>query len=414
MDLILKNISEMVTNAGHGVEPVCGKAMQEIGLQRQWAVAIKDGRIAQVGPEEEILKLQTNHTEVIDLEGMLLLPGFVDPHTHLVYAGNRAHEWTLKQQGVPYLEILRQGGGILDTVKKTRSAGKETLKRETQKRLQAMLQSGITTVEIKSGYGLDTETELLQLEVIGELQKEQPLSLVATFMGAHATPPEYRHNPQAYVDLVIDEMIPAVAMQGIAKFCDVFCEAGVFTPEQSQMILEQGSAYGLIPKIHADELEVSGGSQIAAEVNAISADHLLETDDEHMIKMAEAGVIGVCLPATSFNLAKGKYARARAMLDHGMAIALSTDANPGSSPTENMQFVLSLACLYLKLTPAEAILAATLNAAHAIGLGSEIGSIEAGKYADFVVMDAPTVDYLPYHFAMNHVARVYKKGKRIW
>lgn len=413
MDLILKNIAEMVTNAGHGPEAVRGKAMQEIGLQRQWAVAVKDGRIAKVGPEEEILAYQTTQTEIVDLSGKLLLPGFVDPHTHLVYAGNRAHEWALKQQGVPYLEILRQGGGILDTVQKTRAAGKETLKKETLKRLQAMQRCGITTVEIKSGYGLNTETELLQLEVIGELQQEQPLDLVATFMGAHATPPEYRQNPQAYVDLVIDEMIPAVAIQGIAKFCDVFCETGVFTPEQSQMILEQGKAYGLIPKIHADELEVSGGSHIAAEVNAISADHLLETEEEQMIKMAEAGVIGVCLPATSFNLAKGKYARARAMLDHGMAIALSTDANPGSSPTENMQFVLSLACLYLKLTPAEAIMAATLNAAHAIGLGHEIGSIEAGKFADFVVMDAPSIEYLPYHFAMDHVAQVYKKGKRI-
>jgi len=413
MDLILKNIAEMVTNAGHGPEAVRGKAMQEIGLQRQWAVAVKDGRIAKVGPEEEILAYQTTQTEIVDLSGKLLLPGFVDPHTHLVYAGNRAHEWALKQQGVPYLEILRQGGGILDTVQKTRAAGKETLKKETLKRLQAMQRCGITTVEIKSGYGLDTETELLQLEVIGELQKEQPLDLVPTFMGAHATPPEYRQNPQAYVDLVIDEMIPAVAIQGIAKFCDVFCETGVFTPEQSQMILEQGKAYGLIPKIHADELEVSGGSHIAVEVNAISADHLLETEDEQMIKMAEAGVIGVCLPATSFNLAKGKYARARAMLDHGMAIALSTDANPGSSPTENMQFVLSLACLYLKLTPAEAIMAATLNAAHAIGMGHEIGSIEVGKYADFVVMDAPSIEYLPYHFAMDHVAQVYKKGKRI-
>ena len=413
MDLILKNIAEMVTNAGHGPEAVRGKAMQEIGLQRQWAVAVKDGRIAKVGPEEEILAYQTTQTEIVDLSGKLLLPGFVDPHTHLVYAGNRAHEWALKQQGVPYLEILRQGGGILDTVQKTRAAGKETLKKETLKRLQAMQRCGITTVEIKSGYGLNTETELLQLEVIGELQQEQPLDLVATFMGAHATPPEYRQNPQAYVDLVIDEMIPAVAIQGIAKFCDVFCETGVFTPEQSQMILEQGKAYGLIPKIHADELEVSGGSHIAAEVNAISADHLLETEEEQMIKMAEAGVIGVCLPATSFNLAKGKYARARAMLDHGMAIALSTDANPGSSPTENMQFVLSLACLYLKLTPAEAIMAATLNAAHAIGMGHEIGSIEVGKYADFVVMDAPSIEYLPYHFAMDHVAQVYKKGKRI-
>lgn len=413
MDLILKNIAEMVTNAGHGPEAVRGKAMQEIGLQRQWAVAVKDGRIAKVGPEEEILTHQTAQTEIVDLSGKLLLPGFVDPHTHLVYAGNRAHEWALKQQGVPYLEILRQGGGILDTVQKTRAAGKETLKKETLKRLQAMQRCGITTVEIKSGYGLNTETELLQLEVIGELQQEQPLDLVATFMGAHATPPEYRQNPQAYVDLVIDEMIPAVAIQGIAKFCDVFCETGVFTPEQSQMILEQGKAYGLIPKIHADELEVSGGSHIAAEVNAISADHLLETEEEQMIKMAEAGVIGVCLPATSFNLAKDKYARARAMLDHGMAIALSTDANPGSSPTENMQFVLSLACLYLKLTPAEAIMAATLNAAHAIGLGHEIGSIEAGKFADFVVMDAPSIEYLPYHFAMDHVAQVYKKGKRI-
>ena len=413
MDLILTNIGSLVTNAGHGKKPVPGPHMGEIGLIHQGAVSVKEGKIMEVGSEKAVMQCATSTTKVVDMQGKLVLPGFVDPHTHLVYAGHRAHEWSLKQQGIPYLEILKQGGGILNTVEQTRAAGKAALKEQTAKRLRSMLQTGITTVEIKSGYGLNTETELLQLEIVDELRREQPLDLVATFMGAHATPKEFRDLPAEYVRLVIEEMIPAIAKQGIAEFCDVFCESGVFSPEDSLRILRKGKEVGLLPKIHADELAESGGSSVAAEIRAISADHLLEPKDDSMQRMAQAGVIGVCLPATSFNLGKGTYARARQMMRYGMAIALSTDANPGSSPTENMQFVLTLACLYLKLTPAEALMAATLNAAHAIGRGQEVGSIEAGKWADFVVMDAPSIEYLPYHFAMNHVDQVYKKGIRV-
>lgn len=410
MDFILRNIGTLVTCAGHGSEPVKQEALQDAGIHSGMAVAVKDGLIFEVGTEKTILDLADAKTKVVDAEGRLVMPGFVDPHTHLVYAGDRAHEWALKLQGVAYLEILKQGGGILNSVAKTRAAGKQALKLQTAKRLHGMLHGGITTVEIKSGYGLDLEHELLQLQVMAELSKEQAMDIVPTFMGAHATPTEYLHDPAAYVDLVINEMIPAVAKQGIARFCDVFCETGVFTPMDSKRILLAGRQYGLQSKVHADELAVSGGSDLAAEIQAISADHLLETADDSMAAMVKANVIGVCLPATSFNLAKGKYARARRMIDLGMAVALSTDANPGSSPTENMQFVLSLACLYLKLTPAEAILAATLNAAHAIGMADQVGSIESGKQADLILMDAPSIDYLPYHFAMNHVYHVYKRG----
>lgn len=410
MDFILRNIGTLVTCAGHGSEPVKREALQDAGIHSGMAVAVKDGLIFEVGTEKTILDLADAKTKVVDAEGRLVMPGFVDPHTHLVYAGDRAHEWALKLQGVAYLEILKQGGGILNSVAKTRTAGKQVLKLQTAKRLQGMLHGGITTVEIKSGYGLDLGHELLQLQVMAELSKEQVMDIVPTFMGAHATPTEYLHDPAAYVDLVINEMIPAVAKQGIARFCDVFCETGVFSPMDSKRILLAGRQYGLQSKVHADELAVSGGSDLAAEIQAVSADHLLETADDSMAAMAKANVIGVCLPATSFNLAKGKYARTRRMIELGMAVALSTDANPGSSPTENMQFVLSLACLYLKLTPAEAILAATLNAAHAIGMADQVGSIEPGKQADFILMDAPSIDYLPYHFAMNHVYHVYKRG----
>ncbi|MCE5196805.1 MAG: imidazolonepropionase [Negativicutes bacterium] len=410
MDFILHNIGTLVSCAGHGSEPITGEALQDAGVQSGMAVAVKDGLIYEVGREKAILTLADARTKLVDAEGRLVMPGFVDPHTHLVYAGDRAHEWALKQQGVAYLEILRQGGGILNSVAKTRAAGKQALKQQTARRLQGMLQGGITTVEIKSGYGLDLEHELLQLQIMAELNGEQAMDIVPTFMGAHATPTEYLQDPGAYVDLVINEMLPAVAKQGIARFCDVFCETGVFSPADAKRILLAGMQYGLRAKVHADELAVSGGSALAAEIRAISADHLLETTDEAMAAMARAKVIGVCLPATSFNLANGKYARARRMIELGMAIALSTDANPGSSPTENMQFVLSLACLYLKLTPAEAILAATLNAAHAIGRADRVGSLEAGKQADLVLMDAPSLEYLPYHFAMNHVHRVYKRG----
>ncbi|MGE5653087.1 MAG: imidazolonepropionase [Bacillota bacterium] len=410
IDLIIHNIGQLATAAGHSQSPATGRDLCEAGLITGGAIAVADGRIVAVGSSSEILAMADEKTTRIDAEGRLATPGFVDPHTHLIYAGSREHEWALKQQGVPYLEILKRGGGILYSVEQTRRAGAERLLAASRQRIDTMLAHGTTTVEAKSGYGLDTETELLQLKLIKELDQIHPVDLVATFMGAHAHPKEFKGREDAFVRLIIDEMLPAVKRQGIAKFNDVFCEKGVFDPDSSRAILQAGMKLGLRPKVHADELAVSGGSHLAAELKAISADHLLETDEAGMEALATAGVVGVLLPATSFNLANGHYARARRMVEKGMALALATDCNPGSSPTENMQLVLTLACLYLKLTPAEALVASTINAAHAIGMNEQVGSIEVGKQADIVIMDAPNLEYLPYHFGVNHVWKVIKKG----
>lgn len=411
IDLIIHNAGQLVTAAGHTHSPAKGTNLAEVGITVGGAVAVADGQIVAVGTSAEILAMAEEKTSLIDAEGRVVTPGFVDPHTHLIYAGSREHEWALKQQGVPYLEILKQGGGILYSVEQTRRAGAERLLAASRKRLDTMLAHGTTTVEAKSGYGLNTETELLQLKLIEELDQTHPADLVATFMGAHAYPSSHKGREDDFVRLIIDEMLPAVKAQGIARFNDVFCESGVFDPDSSRAILQAGMDLGLRPKVHADELAVSGGSQLAAELKAISADHLLETDETGMEALAAAGVVGVLLPATSFNLAKGHYARARSMVEKGMALALATDCNPGSSPTENMQLVLTLACLYLKLTPAEALVAATINAAHAIGMNTKVGSIEVGKQADIVIMDAPNLEYLPYHFGVNHVWKVIKKGR---
>ena len=406
--LAIYNIGTLVTAKGHKLPATAGAA-SEAGIMENAAIGINGDTIMHVASSREVLDLCDANTELIDAKGALVTPGLVDPHTHVVYAGDRAHEYDLKLQGVPYLEILKQGGGILSTVKQTREAGKESLTMQSKRRLQTMFRYGTTTAEAKTGYGLNTASELLQLEVIEELMKETPLQLVATFMAAHALPPEYKDDREGYIKLICEEMLPLV--EGRAKYCDVFCEEGVFSVDESRLVLQAGLQHGLRPKIHADELAASGGSKLAAELGAISADHLLMTPHDAMEAMAAAGVIGVLLPATSFNLAQGHYAKAREMLQAGMALALASDANPGSCPTENMQLVLSLACLYLRLTPTEAIVAATINAAHAIGAADRVGSIEVGKQADMVIFDAPSLAYLPYHFGTNLVNTVIKKGK---
>ena len=411
INTIIYNIGSLATVAGHK-GPARGETLAEVGLLSGAALAIEADKIVAVGTEAEILAMADETTLLINAEQGLVTPGLVDPHTHLVYGGDRAYEWTLKQQGVSYLEILAQGGGILSTVRQTRQAGHAKLKQESTKRLQTMLQYGTTTAEAKSGYGLDLTTELLQLDLVKELNESQPVQLVSTFMAAHAFPEEYAGQREAYVNLIIEQMLPQVADK--AAFCDVFCEEGVFTVEESRKILLAAAKHGMRAKLHADELAASGGSLLAAELKAISADHLLMSDPLGHQAMATAGVIGVCLPATSFYLAQGHYAPARSMLDEGMAIALATDANPGSSPTENMQLVISIACLYLKLTPAEALVAATLNSAHAIGLGDSIGSLEAGKQADIAIFDVPSLAYLPYHFGVNQVKHVLKRGKLVF
>lgn len=411
---LLIHSGTVLTMAGHTQKPARGEAMSEVGLIAGGAIAVGGGKILAVGGLNEIEAAgwAGPETKRLDAAGKLVTPGFVDPHTHALYAGSREHEFGLKLAGIPYIEILKQGGGILSTVKATTAATDESLKAQTQKRLQTMLSMGTTTVEIKSGYGLTVAEELRALRLIRELAAEVEQDLVPTFMGAHAIPPGF--SEEEYTTLVVEEMLPRVAEQGIAQFCDVFCEKGVFGLEASNRILRRASDLGLKLKIHADELESFGGAELAAKLGVTSAEHLLEASDAGIEAMAEAGVIAVLLPATSFNLAKNTYARAQKMLSAGVAIALATDCNPGSSPTESMPLVLTLASLYLKLTPAQALTAATINAAHAIGRAAEIGSLEPGKAADILILDVPNLDYLPYHFGTNPVETVIKRGKVVW
>lgn len=412
-DLLIERASELVTVRGFTNAPAHGEMMREAGIIKDGSIAVSNGRIIAVGGHDEVLAQieLSDEAMVIDAHGMTVLPGFIDAHTHLVYAGSREHELAWKISGIAYLEILERGGGILNTVGKTRAASNEELLKQAYRRANQMLAFGTTTVEAKSGYGLTTFDELRSLEILGELNRAHPLDIIPTFMGAHAYPPEYKGCKDKFVNLICEEMLPAVAEQGVARFCDVFCEEGVFDVDSSREILKRGMGLGLKGKIHADELAASGGSRLAAELKTVSADHLLEIDKDGMRGLAANGVVGVLLPATSFNLAHHKYAPARKMLGHGMALALATDANPGSAPNESMQFVLTLACLYLKMSPAEALVAATINSAHAIGMADRVGSLEVGKSADILIMNSPNHEYLPYHFGGNHVAKVIKNGK---
>jgi imidazolonepropionase len=373
--------------------------------------------IAFVGPDEEaqryVEQRRQQPIQIIDARGKLAAPGLIDPHTHAVYAGHREFEFSMRLRGAAYMDILRAGGGILQTTQQTRLATEEELREQTEKRLDRFLAHGVTTIEAKSGYGLNIDAELKQLAVAHALNETHPVEVIPTFMGAHAVPPEYGGDTDAYVQHIIEEMLPAVSNQGIAEFCDVFCEEHVFTLEQSRRILEAGKRYGLKPKLHADEIAVTGGgAELAAELGAVSADHLLNASSEGIRRMAERGVIAVLLPGTAFFLMK-RPADARAIIDAGVPVALATDCNPGSSPTESLPFVMSLACLTMGMTPAEAIAACTINAAHAVGRANRIGSLEAGKRADIVLFDAPNPEYLVSHYAVNLADTVIKKGRPV-
>jgi|UPI0003B6C1CB imidazolonepropionase len=412
IDLLVHHIGVLASMRGKD-EPRTGRDMADVGVVEHGAVAIQDGKIFAVGYEEEV-RAQIAGMAVkqeLDAQGRLVTPGLIDPHTHLVHGGSREHELSLKLKGVPYLEILAQGGGILSTVRATRTASEKALYEKAKKSLDQMLLYGATTVEAKSGYGLRLEDELKQLRVAKRLDETHPVDVVSTFMGAHAVPEEYKGRSAEYVDLVIHEMLPEVKRQGLAEFCDVFCEHGVFSVEESRRILSAAKANGFGLKIHADEIEPMGGAQLAGELGCISAEHLLAATDEGLEAMREAGVIAVCLPATSFNLRLTSHARARAMIDMGVPVALSTDYNPGSSPTESLQLVMTLGCLNLGMTPEEVLTAMTINAAHAIGRADTVGSLEVGKQADLVIYDAHNLAYLPYHFGVNHVDTVVKNGK---
>ena len=411
VDILIVNASELITLAGGSEKPRIGREMRELGVIKGGCVAIKDGRVAAVGRTVDVRKTVRAET-VINASGKTVMPGFVDPHTHLVFAGSREDEFQMRVEGASYMDILKAGGGILKTVRETRKASVDELLGFGLNTLDVMLRHGTTTVEVKSGYGLTTRDELKILGVIKRLNQLHAVDVVPTFMGAHAVPPEYKTNQEDYVNLVVEEMIPKVAEKGLAEFCDVFCENGVFTVEQSRRILEAGKSHGLKPKVHADELSAYGGAELAASVEAISAEHLLFASDAGLKAMAEKGVIAVLLPAAAFSLMSGRYANARKMIDYGLPVALGTDFNP-SCWAESQQLVISFACHFMKMTPAEAITAATINAAHAIGRAKEVGSIEVGKKADIIVLNAPNHLFLGYRFSVNLVDKVIKNGRLV-
>ena len=377
--------------------------MKKLSIIKNGSIAIRDGLIVDIGRN---LRCKSEYT--IDASEKLVMPGFVDPHTHVVFAGSREFELDLKLAGISYIEILKRGGGIFYTVKKTRKATPSQLLQQSKKRLDTMISYGTTSCEAKTGYGLDVATEIKLLKVQKKLQESHPMDLVSTFLGAHAIPKGQQADE--YVRTIITEMIPRT--KGLARFCDVFCETGVFTLAQSRRILNAGKNFGLIPKIHADEIVDTGGASLSAEVNAISADHLLQSSKIGLRAMAQNNVVGVLLPGTPFCSMMQQYAPAREIIDCGVPVALATDLNPNCW-TENMQLVIQLACLKMQMTPAEAITAATFNAACAIGLQNRVGSLEIGKQADCIILNCPNHRFLPYHFGVNLVETVVKKGCKL-
>ncbi|MET3659373.1 imidazolonepropionase [Sporosarcina psychrophila] len=411
----IKHAAQLATLAQAGTVPRIKEAMNDLSIIEDGSIWIEDGIIRAVGTTqqlEEQFKDRAHAAEITDATGHLVTPGLVDPHTHVAYGGSREREFEMRLEGATYMEIMNAGGGIHATTKMTREATEDELVEQTKKRLDSFLKHGVTTVEGKSGYGLDLATELKQLRVMKRLQQEHAIDLVPTFMGAHAVPTEFKNREDEYIDLVVNKMLPAVADEKLAVFNDVFCEVGVITPEQSQRILEAGKKYGLIPKIHADEIEPYGGAELAAKVGAISAEHLLKASDEGIKAMADAGTIACLLPATALYL-REQAAQGRKMIDAGVPVAISTDCNPGSSPTTSMPLVMNLACISMRLTPAEALTAATYNAACAIQMADKTGSLEIGKQGDVVLWDISNYQELQYLFGVNHVKSVWKKGIKV-
>jgi imidazolonepropionase len=416
-DLIIAHAAQLVTVASGG-GPKRGAAMAALGIIEDGALAALQGRIVAVGPSAVVLA-NFAADQVVDAQGKAVLPGFVDPHTHLVWAGDRAGEFELRVAGATYMEIMAAGGGIMSTVSATRAASLDELVAQSRARLDRMLAHGTTTSEVKTGYGLELTSELKQLQAIQQLAATHPMDLVPTFLGAHAVPAEYKGRTEAYVDRVVDEMLPTVhsaypdltAEPGAVLFCDVFCEDGAFDLAQSRRVLEAARALGFGLKIHVDEFKPLGGTRLAVELGAVSADHLVCTPLDEIALLARSDTIAVALPGTPFGLGHHAYTPARAIIDCGGALALATDLNPGTCWCESMQFPIALACRYMGVKLAEAITAATLNAAHAVGLGHETGSLEVGKWADAIVLETPDFRHLGYRFGTNLVQTVVKKGK---
>lgn len=414
VDLLITHASQLCIVPAASSGPQRGARLGDLGLIQDGALAVKDGRIVAVGKSAD-LNARFSAARVIDATGRAVIPGLVDPHTHIVWAGDRANEFEMRLAGKTYMEIMAAGGGIMSTVRATRAATLDELVAQTKSRLARMLAHGATTVEAKTGYGLETQAERKMLDAIRRLQVEQPVELVPTFLGAHAIPEEYRRQPDAYVDLIVNEMLlDFKSLMSNVKgqvFCDVFCEDGAFSLEQTRRILTKAKELGFALKIHVDEFKPLGGSQLGVELGATSVDHFVTTPPEQVEAVARSSVIAVSLPGTPFGLGHQEYSPARLLLDHGGALALATDCNPGTCWCESMQLVIALACRYLRLTPAQALAAATINAAFAIGRGDAVGSLEVGKQADAVILDVPDYRHLGYRFGTNLAHAVVKRGQ---
>lgn len=417
-DLIIHSARQLLTCVGSDGKPRRGAAMRDLGIIEDGAVAVSAGKIIDVGTTQEILARHEAET-LLNARNRVVCPGFIDPHTHVLYAGDRIDEFEMRIQGTSYLEIMAAGGGIASTTRAVRTASVGQLIEETRPRLDQMLRLGTTTAEVKSGYGLDTENELKMLQAVAVLDDLHPIDLIPTFLGAHAIPAEHQTTPDAYVDMVISEMIPLIATwyntthfadRDAPLFVDVFCEQNAFDLAQSRQILQAGKAAGMRVKAHVDEFTAMGGLSMAVELGATSVDHLDVTPQDEITVLAESETVGVVIPAVNFNLASCHFADARAMIDAGAAIALCTDINPGSAPCPSMPLVMAIACRYQKLLPAEAMIASTINAAHAIGVGHLVGSIEVNKQADLLVINAQDYRKIAYEFGDNPVAKVVKHG----
>jgi imidazolonepropionase len=409
MQLLVKHIQQLVTVRSDGKRAKVGAEMRELGILEHATVLIEDGLFRWIGPDDQFDLPLHEDAHIIDASGLVALPGFVDAHTHAVFAGSRENEFAMRAEGRTYQEIAERGGGILSTVRATRTVTKKELKKLASTWLDGMLRHGTTTVEIKSGYGLSEDDELKLMRAINELADEHFITVVPTFLGAHAIPPEYQSDPDSYITLICDRMLPYLARRHMARFCDVFCEAGYFSVEQSRTILRKAQALGMDVKVHADELTASGGSILAAELNAVSADHLEHIDDNGIRRLREAGVVAVLLPGVSLFL-NHAYAPARKLIDAGVPVAIATDFNPGSCMSYSMPLMMTLACTQMRMTPEEAITACTLNGAAALKLSDKVGSVELGKQADLVLYRVPNYRFLAYHFGVNHVQTVIKRG----
>ena len=415
-DLLITGASQILTLRGR--VPRRGKWLTDIGIVRDGALLIRDGLVAAVGSRSEVEKSpRTTGAEKLEVAGRVVMPGFVDSHTHLVHAASRAEEYELKIRGASYEEIARKGGGILNSVAKLRAASSESLKKRAHVALREFAGHGTTTLEAKSGYGLDADSELRILSLHKELAEEQPLEIVSTFLGAHVVPAEFRkksNGAEQYVEFLVERLIPEVANRGLAEFCDVFCDRGAFSLGQAKRILEAGQGHGLAGRIHAEQLSRTGGAKLAVQLGAASCDHLEYVSRSDIQALAKSDTVATLLPGCDFHLGLKKYAPARALIDGGAVVALATDYNPGTSPTLSMPMILSLACTQLRMTPAEAIAAATINAAYALRRDKQIGSLEIGKQADVAIFDVEDYREIPYYFGVNKCWMTIRRGHVVY